>query len=51
VCLYVSLTVVVVVVISSVELRGLEAGLKCNDLLTKFTGLSSEEEANKYCIL
>jgi len=29
--------------------RGLESGLKCNDLLTNFSGLSAEEEANKYC--
>jgi len=27
--------------------RGLESGLKCSDLLTKFTGLSADEEANR----
>ena len=32
-------------------LRGLESGLKCSDLLTKFTGLTADEEANRLVVL
>jgi len=28
--------------------RGLESGLTCNDLLTNYTGLASNEELNRY---